>query len=81
MISFLVEQKKCKWITWNNWEEQNEKKLSPAHDVNQDYLTVMKKDEVEERNNRRNHMGKKNFFHLLGIEFFSNPQTLYKIRP
>ena len=23
----------------------------------------------------------KNFFHLLGIEFFSNPQTLYKIRP
>ena len=46
MISFLVEQKKCKWIAWNNWEEQNEKKLSPAHDVNQDYLTVMKKDEV-----------------------------------
>ena len=33
------------------------------------------------RDNRRNHMGKKNFFHLLGIEFFSNPQTLYKIRP
>ena len=58
--------------------------------MNQDYLTVMKKDEVfffekkkekKNRDNRRNHMGKKNFFHLLGIEFFSNPQTLYKIRP